>query len=299
LLARLRILLLYLKTVKRTSILAKNKLNFQIGMYNSYMKIGIFDSGLGGLIITHALKKELGKYDYLYLGDTKNLPYGDKSKEQIYEMTKKGLDYLFQNDCKLVIVACNSASADALRKIQQEFIPEKWPDRKALGVLIPSAEVAVEKGKNIGIICTRATAESGAFDREIGKLSEAKVLHQATPELVDHIEKGDYAKAHSDLRKYLDGLIQAGVDTLVLGCTHYPAIKDEARSIMGGNVAVVSQDEIIPAKLEGYLKKHEEIQNFLSQGSTIRFLLTKKTKANEDFAKELFKGEVFLEEAEL
>lgn len=258
------------------------------------MKIGIFDSGLGGLIITHALKKEMGHYDYLYLGDTKNLPYGEKSKDKIYELTRKGLDYLFKNDCSLVIVACNSASADALRRIQQEFIPRYWADRKALGVLIPSAEVAIESGKRIGIICTTATAESGAFDREIGKLSDAKVLHQPTPELVGHIESGDYASAHKDLKKYLNQLSASGVDTLVLGCTHYPAIKDEARKIMGSGVEVVSQDEIIPKKLKDYLGRHPEIGTKLSKNSEIQFLVTEKIDANDNFAKKLFDSDIIL-----
>lgn len=258
------------------------------------MKIGIFDSGLGGLIITHALKKSLGRYDYLYLGDTANLPYGNKTKDQIYEYTKKALGYLFENDCKLVIVACNSASADALRRIQQEFIPNNWPDRKALGVLIPSAEVAVRSGKKIGIICTTATAESLAFDREIGKLTNAKVLHLPTPELVGHIESGDYASAHKDLKSYLGKLSASGVDTLVLGCTHYPAIKDEARKIMGDGVEVVSQDEIIPNKLKDYLKRHPEIETKLSKNSRMVFLVTKKTMANQKFATKLFDSEIYL-----
>lgn len=264
------------------------------------MKIGIFDSGLGGLIITHALKKDMGEYDFIYLGDTKNLPYGDKSKEQIYELTKKGLDYLFKKGCKLVIVACNSASADALRKIQQEFIPTSWPDRKALGVLIPSAEVAVEKGRHIGIICTQATADSRAFDREIKKLSQStKLVSKPTPELVGHIESGDYESAHSDLKRYLNDLSKSGVDTLVLGCTHYPAIKNEARRIMGHTVEVVSQDEIIPKKLKDYLHRHGEIDDSLSRGREIRFMVTQKTEANERFANKLFEKPIILVEVKI
>ena len=253
------------------------------------MKIGIFDSGLGGLIITHALKESLGRYDYLYFGDTANLPYGNKTKDQIYEYTKKALGYLFENDCKLVIVACNSASADALRRIQQDFIPNNWPDRKALGVLIPSAEVAVRSGKKIGIICTAATAESGAFDREITKLSKnAELVSKATPELVEHIENGDMDRAHGQLEKYLDGMIDQGIDTLVLGCTHYPVIKTKARELMGEAVNVVSQDEIIAEKLIDYLARHSEIEKHLGKAKSMRFVVTKKTAQGEVFATKLF-----------
>lgn len=264
------------------------------------MKIGIFDSGLGGLIITHALKESLSRYDYLYLGDTANLPYGNKTKDQIYEYTKKALGYLFENDCKLVIVACNSASADALRRIQQEFIPNNWPDRKALGVLIPSAEVAVRSGKKIGIICTAATAESGAFDREITKLSKnAELVSKATPELVEHIEKGDMDRAHGQLEKYLDRMIGQGIDTLVLGCTHYPVIKAKARELMGKSVTVVSQDEIIAEKLKDYLARHGEIEKLLSKDKRMRFFVTQKNTDSAKFASELFGKAIKLEMVEL
>ena len=252
------------------------------------MKIGIFDSGLGGLVITKAISQKMPEFNLMYLGDTMNMPYGNKSKEQIYELTKRGLDYLFKNDCKLVIVACNSASADALRKIQQEFIPKKWPDRKALGVLIPSAEVAVEKGKNIGIICTQATAESGAFDREIGKLSDAKVLHQPTPELVENIETGDIKKAHANLQKYLKSLADQKIDTLVLGCTHYPLLKKNIAELLGSNVNIISQDDVVPRKLLKYLGNHEEITSELATGSGREFYVTKITPVNQRLSKKFF-----------
>ena len=252
------------------------------------MKIGIFDSGLGGLVITKAISQKMPEYDLMYLGDTINMPYGDKTKPAIYEYTQKGLSYLFDNGCKLVIVACNSASADALRKIQQEFIPKKWPDRKALGVLIPSAEVAVEKGKNIGIICTQATAESGAFDREIGKLSDAKVLHQPTPELVENIERGDTKKAHANLQKYLKSLVDQKIDTLVLGCTHYPLLKNNIEELVGANVNIISQDDVVPQKLLKYLGNHDEITSELSTGSGREFYVTKITPINQRLSKKFF-----------
>jgi glutamate racemase len=252
------------------------------------MKIGIFDSGLGGLVITKAVDQKLPVYDLMYLGDTLNMPYGNKTKEQIYAYTKRGLEYLFKNDCKLVIVACNSASADALRRIQQEFIPTQWPDRKALGVLIPSAEVAVEKGRHIGIICTQATADSRAFDREIGKLSRAKVLHRPTPELVENIENGDLKKAQANLETYLSDLTDKNIDTLILGCTHYPILKDSIAKIVGDNVHIVSQDEVVPSKLSVYLKKHQQINEMISKDSRREFYVTKITTTNQELARKFF-----------
>lgn len=264
------------------------------------MKIGIFDSGLGGLIIAHALKKEMGQYDYLYLGDTKNLPYGEKTKKQIYDFTQKGLDYLFKNGCKLVIVACNSASSDALRKIQQEFIPQYWPDRKALGVLIPTAEVATKNGKHIGLLCTNATANSKSFDREISKLSvDARLTSQPAPELVEHIENGDLESATKNLEGYLAEMTAKGVDTLILGCTHFPVIKSQARRMLGEDVHVISQDEIIPELLEDYLSRHSEIEKKLSKSSNASFMVTKKTSENSNFAKKLFDTEIDLKYVEI
>ena len=263
------------------------------------MNIGIFDSGLGGLLITHAVVEKLPDYNYIYLGDTANLPYGNKTKEQIYEFTKAGLEYLFQKNCKLVIVACNSASAEALRRIQQEFIPQKWPDRKALGVLIPSAEVAVSSGQNIGVICTTATADSKAFDREIGKLSKANVIHQPTPELVENIEDGNIAKAHSNLQRYLAELTSKNIDTLILGCTHYPILKNKIAEIVGPGVNIVSQDEVIPAKLTDYLSRHPEIEKELGRNSTKEFNVTKITPANIELSNRLFGQDVELQIANL
>lgn len=253
------------------------------------MKIGIFDSGLGGLLIAHALTTKLSSYDYLYLGDSANLPYGQKTKEQIYELSQKAINRLFEDGCKLVVVACNSASSDALRRIQQEFIPAYWPGRNALGVLIPSAEEAVRYGKNIGIISTNATASSGAFEREIIKLrADANVYSCPTPELAECIEKGQLASARRHLEKHLGGLMRRPLDSLVLGCTHYPVLKKHARQIVGAAVPVISQDEIIPDKLRDYLRRHPEIEAELGKNGSIEFLLTKKSAQSGKFAERLF-----------
>ena len=137
------------------------------------MKIGLFDSGLGGLIVTHGLIKNLPDYDYLYLGDTARVPYGNRSQEVVYEFTKSGVEYLFEHGCQLVILACNTASAEALRRIQNEYLPEHYPERRVLGVLVPGAEEAIAHTHNgkVGIIATRGTVDSQAYIREVHKLN--------------------------------------------------------------------------------------------------------------------------------
>jgi glutamate racemase len=255
------------------------------------MKIGIFDSGLGGLIITHALTKDLPEYDYVYLGDTARVPYGNRTQAEIYQFTEEAMAFLFSKDCKLVIVACNTASAEALRKIQQRYVPKNWPDRKVLGVLIPSAEEAVSMGKKIGVIATQTTIDSGAFDRELLKLNkEIEIIKKATPLLVPIIERGDIDEAKQILGEYLAD-IKNEIDTLILGSTHYIRLKKEAQQIVGKDTRVVSQDSVIPKKLKNYLLCHPEIETILTRNCIREYFVTKETATYGLFAKELM-GEV-------
>src|SRR4051812_1807244 len=155
------------------------------------MKIGVFDSGLGGLIIAHSLTSQLPDYDYLYLGDTARVPYGNRSQDTVYKFTLQAVKYLLDQDCELVIIACNTASAEALRRIQQDYLPEHYPDRRVLGVLIPAAEAAAAATKtgHIGVIATSGTIASGAFNREILKLRpKANISSNPAPLLVPLIE---------------------------------------------------------------------------------------------------------------
>src|SRR5664279_3396454 len=185
------------------------------------MKIGIFDSGLGGLIITHSLINKLPQYDYLYLGDTARVPYGNRSPEIVFQYTLESVDYLFKQNCKLIIVACNTASSEALRKIQQDYLPKNYPDRKILGVIIPSVEEVVEKTRTgkIGVIATRGTVNSQTYIREIQKLRpNTKVYQQAAPLLVPLIEYDGSKWVDKILDEYLAPLLQQDIDTLILGC---------------------------------------------------------------------------------
>jgi glutamate racemase len=252
------------------------------------MKIGIFDSGLGGLIITHSLIQALPQYDYLYFGDTARVPYGNRSQQTVYEFTKQGIEYLFEQDCELIIVACNTASAEALRQLQQSYLPEHYPDRRILGVLIPAAEAAVAATTNrrIGVLATTSTIMSKAFEREIHKLDpEIDIMGQPAPLLVPLIENGGEQWAPPIIKSYLEPL--TGCDTVVLGCTHYPYFKDIIRDQVGKGVTVISQDEIVPAKLADYLKHHPELESRLSQNRTRRYQVTDLTDGAVRLAGEL------------
>ncbi|MES2409359.1 MAG: glutamate racemase [Patescibacteria group bacterium] len=240
--------------------------------------IGIFDSGFGGLSILKEIVKVLPVCDYVYLGDTARAPYGSRSQEIIYEFTCEGIEFLFQNRCDLVILACNTASSEALRKIQQEFLPKKYPGKKVLGVIIPGAEEAVLKTKNkkIGVLATEATAASGAFKREIQKLDkQIKVYEVPAPMLVPLVEAGeDKSKSTKILvKQYVDEVCSHGIDTLILGCTHYGILEGVIKKFTKG-VSVLSEGKIVAKKLKAYLGKHSEIEQRLIKKKNITFYTT-------------------------
>ncbi|MES2223335.1 MAG: glutamate racemase [Patescibacteria group bacterium] len=240
--------------------------------------IGIFDSGFGGLSILKEIVKVLPEYDYVYLGDTARAPYGNRSQEIIYEFTCEGIEFLFQNRCDLVILACNTASSEALRKIQQELLPKKYPSKKVLGVIIPGAEEAVLKTKNkkIGVLATEATVASGAFKREIQKLDkQIKVYEVPAPMLVPLVEAGeDKSKSTKILvKQYVDEVCSHGIDTLILGCTHYGILEGVIKKFTKG-VSVLSEGKIVVKKLKEYLFWHVEIDQKLSKKKNVTFYTT-------------------------
>lgn len=262
------------------------------------MKIGIFDSGLGGLIIVHSLIQTLSEYDYLYLGDTARVPYGNRSQKVIYQFTEEAVDFLFRQDCQLIIVACNTASAEALRTIQQEYLPKKYPHRRVLGVIIPSCEAATADHSNriIGILATQSTVSSGAYLREIHKLNaQATVYQQATPLLVPLIENDGLKWLEPILDEYLKPLKEKQVNCLILGCTHYPIMKNKIRQKFDDPIQVISQDEVIPAKLKNYLDRHPEIESKLSKDRRYQFFVTDLTKSCSQLASRLFIDKIALE----
>jgi glutamate racemase len=240
--------------------------------------IGVFDSGLGGLTVFKHFLDSLPNYNYIYLGDNARLPYGEKSPETIYEYTREAVEFLFERGCNLIIIACNTASAQALRKIQQEYLPAHWPDRRVLGVIRPLAEkFADPKFKKIGVIGTKSTVEASAYQTEIKKLQpKLEVIEKSTPLLVPLIEEGWAKKPETKmiLKKYLHPLKTKQITALILGCTHYPFLLSEIRKIMGKNVAVPDPGEIIAASLAIYLNKHPELELKKTNTATRQYLTT-------------------------
>jgi len=244
--------------------------------------IGVFDSGFGGINILRGIVKELPAYNYLYLGDTARTPYGTRSKEVVYEFTKQAVDFMFANNCELIIFACNTASSNALRKIQQEYLPEYYPDKKVLGVLIPATEEAITKSRNkkIGVIATEGTVQSGAFVRELTKIEpKIKVFQNPCPLLVPIVEEGEQNSKATKiiLENYLKPLKNKGVDTLILGCTHYGILENQIRKIIASNIAIISEAKVVPKKLQDYLKRHPEIERKLEKNGLVHFYSTDLT----------------------
>lgn len=240
--------------------------------------IGVFDSGLGGLTVLKKFLSQLPGYHYIYLGDNARVPYGDKSPETIYNYSVQALEFLFKKDCHLVIIACNTASAQALRKIQQNWLPINYPQRRVIGVIKPLAE-ASSRNKNvkkIGIIGTKATINSKAYSKEIKGLNpKLKVYEQAAPLLVPLIEEGRVNKQETKiiLESYLKPLKAKGVNSLILACTHYPFLEKAIKKIMGKNILVSDTGKIISASLKDYLLRHPEL-NIIKKRTSCDFYTT-------------------------
>lgn len=237
------------------------------------MSIGIFDSGLGGLTILKQIIKLLPQYHYQYLGDNARAPYGDRSSEKIYEFTKQGVEFLFKQGCALVILACNTASAVALRRLQQEWLTTNYPDRRILGIVIPTVEAVIslttKRPKRVGVIGSRATIVSNVYGKEIEKRDAtllATLTQKSCPLLVPFIEEGmsKNIAATMILKQYLRPLKQKQVTLLVLGCTHYAIMKKKIQSIMGRSVIVLDPGSIVARSFQKYLERHPEIKTRLA-----------------------------------
>ena len=253
------------------------------------MKIGVFDSGLGGLLITSAIRKALPDHDLAYLGDTLHVPYGRRSRETIYELTRKAVEYLFTvQNCQLVILACNTASASALRRLQQTWLKDTYPDRRVLGVVVPTLEEAIWLGHTrVGLIATESTVKSGVYEEELHKLKpNIEIFPKAAPLLAPMIEHDGIDYIRPVLEDYLKPLKDESVQSLILGCTHYCRLSDMIGDIMGPDVNLISQAEITPPSLRDYLKRHPEQDEKLSRHGQNIFLVTDLTdgyaKAAED-----------------
>lgn len=259
--------------------------------------IGFFDSGFGGLTVLRRVVERLPQYDYLYLGDNARAPYGSRSQEVVYEFTREAVEYLFRRGCPLIVIACNTSSAKALRRIQQEYLPVSYPDRRVLGVVRPLVEEVAHRGniRRVGLLATEGVVASEAYLREIEKLDPAiGVFQKACPLLVPIIEAGeqDWEGAEMIVRRYLGELMaEAGsIDALLLACTHYPILYDTIRRSVSDRVEVLEQGPIVAEKLKDYLRRHPEIEGRLARGGARTFLTTDLTDRFDRLAR-IFFGE--------
>lgn len=243
--------------------------------------IGIFDSGYGGLTIFDRIHQRMPGYDYIYLGDNARTPYGMRSFEVVYQFTRQAVYRLFALGCQLVILACNTASAKALRSIQQLDLPGWDASRRVLGVIRPTVERvdSISRTKHVGVLGTSGTIASCSYTIEIHKLfPHIQVTGEACPMWVPLVENNEFDSQGADyfVRKHLDHLLSMDpmIDTLILGCTHYPLLSNKIRSFLPEGITLFSQGECVAESLEDYLYRHPEMDSKLTRGSTCRFLTT-------------------------
>lgn len=253
--------------------------------------IGIFDSGYGGLTIFDKIRKAMPEYDYIYLGDNARAPYGPRSFEVVYRFTRQAVVKLFGEGCQLVILACNTASAKALRTIQQKDLPGWDPSRRVLGVIRPTVELIddISLTKHVGIVGTSGTISSGSYAMEIGKMfPHIRVVGEACPMWVPLVENNEFASPGADyfVKKHLDSILTAdpAIDTLVLGCTHYPLLADKIRQYLPPGITVFSQGEHVAESLKDYLLRHPEMDARLTRRGECRFLTTESAAKFSDAA---------------
>lgn len=243
--------------------------------------IGIFDSGFGGLTVLKEIVKKLPQYDYIYLGDNARAPYGTRSFETVYHYTLECVQKLFAMNCHLVVLACNTASAKALRNIQQLDLPRIAPDRRVLGVIRPTSEIAgkFSRTKHVGVLGTTGTVQSDSYKIEIEKFfPDVKVFQQACPMWVPLVENNETNSPAADIfvKKDLAKLFSKSrkIDTLILGCTHYPLLLKKINKHVPKNVTVLSQGKIVADSLADYLNRHPEMESKCTKGKTIEFYTT-------------------------
>ena len=253
--------------------------------------IGVFDSGYGGLTILDKIRQQMPEYDYIYLGDNARTPYGTRSFEIVYEFTLQAVEKLFELGCPLVILACNTASAKALRTIQQVNLPTLDPSRRVLGVIRPTAECIghLTQSRHIGILATSGTIKSESYPLEIHKLfPDITVTGEACPMWVPLVENNEYDSEGSDyfVQKHIRQLLDKdpGIDTLILGCTHYPLLMKKIRQFTPPHVQIVAQGEYVAHSLQDYLTRHPEMDERCTKGGTCRFLTTENSSKFEESA---------------
>ena len=243
--------------------------------------IGVFDSGYGGLTVLKEIVNRLPQYDYIYLGDNARAPYGTRSFDTVYDYTLECVKKLFAMNCELVILACNTASAKALRTIQQKDLPNIAPDKRVLGVIRPTTEVVgkYSETKHVGVLGTTGTVTSDSYPIEINKFfPDIKVHQEACPMWVPLVENNEYESEGADyfIKENLDSLLSKdkNIDTIILGCTHYPLLIHKIKQHLPDNITLLSQGEIVADSLVDYLKRHPDMDNKCTKGGSIEFYTT-------------------------
>lgn len=243
--------------------------------------IGVFDSGYGGLTILKEIRRRLPQYDYIYLGDNARAPYGTRSFELIFDFTRQAVEKFFSLGCHLVVIACNTASAKALRSIQQQVLPIKAPDRRVLGVIRPTVEVLGSEthSGHVGLLATPGTVNSHSYLLEVEKLNpEMKITEKDCPMWVPLVETGEASGPGADyfVEKYISEILDADpeIDTLILGCTHYPILLPKIRQFTPENIRILPQGELVADSLADYLKRHPEIETKCTRGGSLQYLTT-------------------------
>ena len=260
--------------------------------------IGVFDSGYGGLTILNGIRQQLPQYDYLYRGDNARAPYGPRSFDVVYEFTRQAVLRLFEMGCHLVILGCNTASAKALRTIQQNDLPQWDPERRVLGVIRPTAEVigSLTKSRHVGVLATEGTIKSESYNLEIQKLHpDITVSGVACPFWVPLVEYNEADSPGADyfVKKRINQImaLDPQIDAIILGCTHYPLLMPKILKYLPEGVRIVSQGDYVANSLKSYLERHSQIAQKCSQGGTTRYLTT------ENPAKFKEQAQIFLNEA--
>ena len=260
--------------------------------------IGVFDSGYGGLTILHGIRQLLPQYDYLYLGDNARAPYGPRSFDVVYEFTRQAVQKLFVMGCHLIILGCNTASAKALRTIQQRDLPQWDPDRRVLGIIRPTAEVIgdLTKSRHVGVLATEGTIKSESYNLEIRKLyPDITVSGVACPFWVPLVEYNEADSPGADyfVKKRIDQIMALDplIDAIILGCTHYPLLIPKILKYLPKGVQVISQGEYVASSLQSYLERHPQIEQRCAKNGETRYLTT------ENPAKFKEQAQIFLNEA--
>ena len=268
--------------------------------------IGIFDSGYGGLTILHGIRQLLPQYDYIYLGDNARAPYGPRSFDVVYEFRRQAVQKLFEMGCQLVILGCNTASAKALRSIQQHDLPQWDPKRRVLGVIRPTAEIIGKLTRNghVGLLATEGTVKSHSYDMEIAKLwPNIKVTGQACPFWVPLVEYNEADSPGADyfVKKRIDQLMQLDpdIDTIILGCTHFPLLMPKILKYVQPGVRIVPQGEYVADSLKDYLHRHTDMASRLTTGASVKYYTTENPDKFKESATIFLHEQVHVEHIEL